>query len=202
MLLLLSLVPTLSALQPQSMGRRAAVQGAAAAAAIYSRSPCSAAQRGAEDPYATQRFEQSTVCIRRTLLGACAETEIASVPNVEAAPRQQLPAPSAATTESEFVDSPLVQSMLQRTKDNADVNSRIVKEKTLAAGMSGVYGPFSKDAAIMRSDGSFDVVPLKRYDELKDKGRLTRTKTGLDAYVPGFDPDAPEPTREKFLGLF
>ena len=34
------------------------------------------------------------------------------------------------------------------------------------------------------------------------KGKIMQTKTGLDAYVPGFDPDAPEPKREKFLGLF
>ena len=43
---------------------------------------------------------------------------------------------------------------------------------------------------------------LARFDKLKDKGKLVKTKTGLDMYVPGFDPDAPEPQRQKFLGIF
>ena len=31
-------------------------------------------------------------------------------------------------------------------------------------------------------------MPLARYDRLKDKGKLTQPETGLDTYVPGFDP--------------
>jgi hypothetical protein len=45
----------------------------------------------------------------------------------------------------------------------------------------------------MRQDGSFEVVPLRRYDQLKDRGKIQQTATGLDQYVKGFDPDAPEP---------
>ena len=91
--------------------------------------------------------------------------------------------------------------MLKRTAENREANEREVREKTVKANLPGVFGPFSSEASIMRADGSFDVVSLRRYDKLKDRGKITQTKTGLDAYVAGFDPDAPEP-KQKFLGIF
>ena len=53
----------------------------------------------------------------------------------------------------------------------------------------------------MRADGSFDSVSIGKFERLKDRGVITKTATGLDTYVAGFDPDAPEP-KQKFLGLF
>ena len=99
-------------------------------------------------------------------------------------------------------DSEIMKKLLQRTADNAEANTRLVKEKSIKADEGATFGPFAKNAPIMRQDGSFDVVPLARYDRLKDKGKLTKTKTDLDMYIPGFDPDAPEPKESKFLGIF
>ena len=75
------------------------------------------------------------------------------------------------------------------------------KEKTVAAGLPGTYGPLAREAPVMRADGSFDAIPLRKFDRLKDKKKIVRTATGLDAYAPGFDPDAPEP-KEKLFGIF
>ena len=100
------------------------------------------------------------------------------------------------------MDSAIVQSLLKKTADNAEKNAQLVKEKTIKADQGATFGPFAKDAPIMRADGSFDVVPLAKYDRLKDRGKITQTATGLDKYVAGFDPDAPEPQREKIFGLF
>ena len=186
----------------------------------------SAAQRGAEDPYATQIFEDS-VCSQRTLLGACKE--------VAARDRKAERASAARVTTLQAPTEPeseLVKRLLERSAANADANARLVKEKTVAAGLSGTYGPFAKAVPIMRADGNFEEISFARYDKLKDKGKIVKTPTGLDACaeatleatarsaplccysrapfrlstrhidVQGFDPDAPEPPREKFLGLF
>jgi len=102
----------------------------------------------------------------------------------------------------DYSDNQLVQSLLKRSEDNAAANKRLVDEKTVKAGLPGVYGPFANTVPIMRGDGSFDSVSFSRYDKLKDRGKLAKSSTGLDVYIPGFDPDAPEPEREKFLGIF
>ena len=150
-----------------------------------------AAQRGAEPAYQNQAFTDE-VCVKRTPLGACAET--AKEKTTAAAPLKVL----QATPEPE---SELVKQLLRKTAENADANAELVKQKTIKAAQPGTFGPFAKDAPIMRADGTFDIVPLAKYDRLKDRGKITKTKTGLDTYVKGFDPDAPEP-KEKFLGLF
>ena len=49
----------------------------------------------------------------------------------------------------------------------------------------------------VNTDADFE--PL--YVVPKDKKKIVRTATGLDAYAPGFDPDAPEP-KEKLFGIF
>ena len=107
-----------------------------------------------------------------------------------------------STTNAEPIDGDIVQKLLERTTTNAEANARLVKEKTVAAGMSGTYGPFAKSVPVMRVDGSFDDITFARFDKLKDRGKIVRTRTGLDAYVSGFDPDAPEPKPEKLFGLF
>lgn len=141
-------------------------------------------------------------------MGACQEvgkpTRAADAAPMQLSQREPgsvraLPADPAGdiTTESE-----IVKRLLQQTADNAEANARLVKEKTIKANEGAQFGPFAKDAPIMRADGSFDAVPLAKFDRLKDKGKLTKTKTGLDRYVDGFDPDAPEPKQPKFLGIF
>lgn len=200
LLLLLSAVTAALQRVSPSVSRRQAVlsHGAAAAtaaAAVCAAGPSSAwaAQRGAEDAYKYQAFETSEVCTRRTMLGACAEV---GKPTTDKAAAPKL---LEVTPEPE---SDLVKSLLQKTADNKETNARLVKEKTIKADQGATFGPFAKDAPIMRADGTFDIVPLARYDKLKDKGKLTKTKTGLDTYVPGFDPDAPEPQRQKLFGIF
>ena len=98
-------------------------------------------------------------------------------------------------------ESELVTRLLKRSADNKEANDREVLEKTMKAGMPGTFGPFAKTAPVMRVDGSFDIISIPRLEKLKDRGKITQTKTGLDQYIAGFDPDAPEP-KQKFLGIF
>ena len=150
-----------------------------------------AAQRGAEPAYKTQAFSDE-VCVRRTPLGACAET----------APEKNTGAERYKVLQIEpEPESDLVRQLLKKSEENAEANAELVKQKTIKAAQPGTFGPFAKDAPIMRQDGSFDVVPLAKYDRLKDKGKLTKTQAGLDVYIKGFDPDAPEP-KQKLFGLF
>ena len=44
-------------------------------------------------------------------------------------------------------------------------------------------------------------VPLIRVEKLKKQGKIYTKRSGVLAFVEGFDPDAPEP-KEKFLGIF
>jgi len=136
----------------------------------------------------------SQVCVKRSPLGACAEFA-APDRSKGTAPLRQLQAEPEEQSE-------LIQSLRRRSAENADKNAQEVREKTLAAGMSGTFGPFAKDAPVMRADGSFDIVPLARYDRLKDQKKIVQNKNGLDVYVVGFDPDAKEPERKGFFGLF
>lgn len=192
-------------LRPSCSGRRVAIkQAAAATVALATVCPVAAApQRGAEDPYKMQLFDNKAVCARRTLLGACKEEgRGGSSGGGSDGGAEAVPAPkvlSAATAEPE---SELVQKLLARTKENADENARVVREKTLAAGMSGSYGPLATSVPVMRTDGSFDEISFSRFDKLKDRGNIVRSKTGLDVYIKGFNPDTPEPKQEKLLGIF
>ena len=174
--------------------RRAVLSHAAAAAAVTTLPPLAAhaAQRGAEPAYQNQAFGDE-VCVRRTPLGACAETAKGG--------RAAGDAPLKVLQIEAEPESELVKRLLQKTEENKDSNARLVLEKTIKAGQSGQYGPFASEAPIMRQDGTFDVVSIRRFEKLKDRGKLTKSATGLDQYVKGFDPDAPE-AKEKFLGLF
>jgi hypothetical protein len=188
---------------PPPIDRRAVLRGTAAAALAPALlpalpvAPAVAAQRGAEDPYAMQLFEQSSVCRRRTLLGACAEGGTGRTVEDDAPPKLL-----QATPDTFGDDSPLVQRLLQRTAENAEANDRLVRDKTVKAALPGTYGPFATKAPVQRRDGSFDELPFAKYDRLKDRGFIERSPVGLDRYVEGFDPDAPEPERPKFLGIF
>ena len=190
---------TCAALKADTLGRRVALQRmGAAVVAVRTALPASAAQKGAEDAYATQAFDQTAICQRRTMLGACAEVskEKRTATTSALLPQRVLQAPATEP------DSELVRTLLKRTAENRETNDRLVLEKTIANGMAGTYGPLANTAPIMRKDGSFEVVPLRRYDELKDKGNIYKTATGLDAYVATFDPDAPPPPASKLFGLF
>lgn len=156
--------------------------------------PAVAELGGPDDPNKMQMFE-TIGCARRTPLGACAELDTEKVREV-VEPTSILPSAPAAEPESE-----LMRELLARTEANKEKNARIVEEKTIAAGLPGNYGPFAKVTPVMRADGSFEDVTLKRFDKLRDKKKIVKTATGLNAYAPGFDPDAPEP-RQKLFGIF
>lgn len=195
--ILASLALLVSTARSSTSRRCVVTHGAAAVASLGSlRRPAFAAQRGAEPAYQNQAFDDGEVCVRRTPLGACAETA-----RGRDLPKPASPPPMKVLQVAPEAESELVRSLLKKTADNAESNAQLVKEKTIKAGQPGVYGPFAKEAPIMRRDGNFDSVPLAKYDRLKDRGKLTKTATGLDVYVEGFDPDAPEP-KQKFLGLF
>lgn len=191
--------------------RRALVFGLAAWQAQQAQLPAHAEKggfiRGAEDAYATQRFEEG-VCQRRTALGACAEQSKSTggqrgitspFPDVAAAPKQ--------LTAPEEPESELIKNLLARSEANKEKNAREVQEKTIKNGMDGQFGPFAKNAPVMKADGSFDIIPLAKYDKYKDKKKIVVSKTGLDTWVEGFDYAAAEEEAArkkagKFLGLF
>jgi len=89
-------------------------------------------------------------------------------------------------------------------------NAREVREKTLKNGMAGSFGPFSKEAAVMKADGSFEIVSIFKLEKWKDSGKVVVSKSGLDTWAPGFDAAAAEAADAKaraskggrFLGLF
>ncbi|KAL1527111.1 hypothetical protein AB1Y20_015793 [Prymnesium parvum] len=196
--LLLLLLPTASAvrLPPAARGR---ISRRAAAAALFAISctppPASAgqSQRGAEDPYETVLFGTGS-CTSRTPLGACRREDAApSQPaGAVSGPPRLLPPPA------EEEKSALISSLLEKSAANAEKNARLVKETTLKNALGGTFGPFAKDAPIMKADGTFDIVPLARYDRLKDAGKITQSVGGLDMYVSGFDPS----TFQEKRGLF
>lgn len=161
-----------------------------------------AAIRGAEDAYATQRFEQSAVCTRRTPLGACATTGQESVPVERAQPVVQRAAPTVVAPPKE-PESELIRALLAKTEANAEKNAREVQEKTIKNGLAGTFGPFAKEAPVMKADGSFDIIPLYKYDKFKDQKKIVLSKNGLDMWAPGWDLEkASIEQPKKFLGLF
>ena len=194
-----------AALSSACTPRRAVLRAAAAVAAApltLPLLPATAAQRGAEPAYKVQSFDDSAVCTRRTPLGACADTAPMGSPEAEKVLNRDTGAVPMRVLQAEpEAESDLVKSLLKKSAENAEANAQLVKEKTIRANQYGQFGPFSSETQIMRQDGSFDIVSIKRFDKLKDRGKLTKTKTGLDIYVKGFDPDAPEP-KEKLFGLF
>jgi len=179
-----------------SLSRRAACHTAASAilcSPALMPLPARAAQRGAEDPYAMQVFD-SQVCVKRSPLGACAEFAAPDRSKEKTRYRQLQAEPEE--------ESELISSLRKRSAENADKNAQEVREKTLKAGMGGTFGPFANNAPVMRADGSFDIIPLGRFDRLRDQKKIVQNKNGLDVYAPGFDPDAKEPEKKGFLGLF
>ena len=188
----------------EPLGRRA-VLGLAAAAAGLRATRVSAeegVQRGAEDPYKMQMFGD-TVCVRRTPLGACAEV---GTPKAAAeAPLKTLSAPAGAPSYDGLPDTDYIQSLRQRTAENAEANARDVQERTVRAGLAGSYGPLASTAPVMTQDGGFVDVALGEYDALKNAGKLQTTKTGLDQFVEGYDPSRPLREQQEggwFFGLF
>ena len=176
--------------------------GAAALGSSFQRPAC-ADQRGAEDAYKTQPFGNE-VCLRRTPLGACAE-----VGAPQRAADVQLNQLKVEDREGVSFDglpeTDYVRMLKQRTEDNAEANAREVLEKTVKSAMPGTYGPFAKVTPVMRPDGTFDDVKLATFDQLKDNGFITVTKTGLNAYSEKYDLKRPleeQLPRKGFFGLF
>ena len=96
----------------------------------------------------TQRFEE-LVCVKRTPLGACAQFENGVDPKaaaVQVAPRQLQIEPEP--------ESDLIRLLKARTEANAAANAREVQEKTIKNSLPGTYGPFSKEAPVMKTDGA------------------------------------------------
>merc|ERR1712129_390472 len=84
-----------------------------------------------------------------------------------------------------------------------------VREKTLKNGLGGQFGPFSKDAPVMKPDGSFEIVRISALERYKDKKWIITGSNGLDEWVPGFDKAAAvaaetkkNAEKSKFLGIF
>ena len=121
---------------------------------------------------------------------------------------EQTPVPGAtaapATEESE-----LIRGLLARSRENADANAREVREKTLKNSLGSQFGPFSKDAPVMKPDGAFEVVRISALERYKDKNWVVKNRNGLDEWAPGFDKAAAEAAeakkraeKGKFLGIF
>ena len=52
--------------------------------------------------------------------------------------------------------------------------SHEVQDITLKNGLGAQYGPFANTVPVRREDGVFDSISFKRYDKLKDKGKIVR----------------------------
>ena len=106
-------------------------------------------------------------------------------------------------------ESELIRGLLARSRENADANAREVREKTLKNSLGSQFGPFSKDAPVMKPDGAFEVVRISALERYKDKDWVVKNSNGLDEWAPGFDKAAAEATeakkraeKGKFLGIF
>jgi hypothetical protein len=75
-------------------------------------------------------------------------------------------------------ESDYIRMLRKRSADNAEENAAFVREKTLANGMGGAFGPFSKSAGVMRADGSIMVLPVGTYERLKDRGFIVVAPSG------------------------
>jgi hypothetical protein len=170
---------------------RRAVLAVALAAAVPARAD--------DNPNTVQAFDQSLICSKRTPLGGCLEVGRAAKPSVEN--KLALSADAAPDTGVPAEESQLIQNLLRRTAENREKNEQYVQDITVKNGLGAQYGPFANTVPVRREDGVFDSISFKRYDKLKDKGKIVKNAVGLDEYVKGFDPDAPLP-REKFLGIF
>ena len=79
-------------------------------------------------------------------------------------------------------ESEFVRGLLAKSGENAEVNARQVREKTLANGMGGAIGPFSNSRAILASDGNLELISLQRFEKLRDQGRIVENVNGLYVY--------------------
>lgn len=156
-----------------------------------------------------QRFDDTFVCAKRTPLGACAE-QVKAVKPAAPAPRapvlEQTPEATAVPLAEE---SELIRGLLARSRENADANAREVREKTLKNSLSGQFGPFSKDAPVMKPDGAFEIVRISTLERYKDNKWVVTKSNGLNEWAPGFDKAAAEAAeakkkaeKGKFLGIF
>ena len=147
------------------------------------------------------------MCIRRTPLGACAEYGSESKAAAAPAPVVRVQSAPAAPAEEE---SELVKGLLARSAANKEANERLVKEKTLKNGLSGTFGPFAKDAPVMKADGTFEIIRIAKLEKWKDSGKIIVSKNGLDTWAPGFEnaaaveeaEAAARANKKGFFGLF
>jgi hypothetical protein len=79
---------------------------------------------------------------------------------------------------AEADESDYIRMLRKRSEQNAEANAALVREKTLANGMGGAFGPFSKSAAVMRADGSIMILPVGKYERLKDRGFIVVAPSG------------------------
>lgn len=123
-------------------------------------------------------------CVRRTALGACAEqgTGTALAPAAPAGPANGglriIDATASRSAGGDADESDYIRMLRKRSEENAEQNAAFVREKTLANGMGGAFGPFSKSAAVMRADGSIMILPVGKYERLKDRGFIVVAPSG------------------------
>jgi hypothetical protein len=54
-------------------------------------------------------------------------------------------------------------------------------------GLGGTFAPWANEAPVMTATGDFELLSIAQLESLKGAGKIMKTKTGLDAFVPGFD---------------
>eukprot|EP00965_Chrysotila_dentata_P040508 1343464-Pleurochrysis_carterae.AAC.3 len=166
-----------------------------AAALVFSAdAPVGAAQLGAEDAYKIEAFDDRP-CARRTLLGACAKQDNQEVAPTPTPGARVAPAGAGGQKSSSAAAEPesdLIRTLRARSQENAEANARAVRDRTLANGMSGTFGPFATTAPIMKSDGSFVAVPLLKLEALKSQGKVVTAPSGLDVFVDSNDTEVDE----------
>jgi len=84
-------------------------------------------------------------------------------------------------------ESALISSLLARSKENEEKNARAVRDETIKNGLGGQFGPFSKDASVMKPDGTFEMIRISALERYKDNKWIVTGRAGLDEWVPGYD---------------
>ena len=85
---------------------------------------------------------------------------------------------AARAAGAEQEESDYIRQLRERSLANADANAAFVREKSLANGLSGAFGPFSSTTAVMKADGSLKILPISKYERLKDRGLIITAPSG------------------------
>jgi len=171
-------------------------------ATVLSGSPAFADEIGRENEAPTLfTGETVMICTKRGPLGACTKTETRTEKNDNDKadkyfkdPGDRIKKDNALMAE-ELEGNVLIKKLRQQSIDNKEQNDLIVLQRTLINDQSASFGPFSKDTAVLNTDGrTFTLLAnpqamrLKKAGFIKDKKFLKQpTEQELEDALPAPD---------------